>query len=107
MRLDSVGNVIAVRKLSLANEASRSIVVKMGEPQPLPDATGDDRYCPFQITGVGSERVKYAAGVDAFQSIELALRMIGAELAKINREHDGHLQWEGNEHGDLGFPVDE
>ncbi len=105
MQLDSVGDVIAVRKFSLANDPSREIVLKMGKPQPLPDALGDDHYCPFQIIGVGKEKVKYAAGVDAFQSIELVVRIIGAELASLNRELDGQLRWEGDEQGDLGFPT--
>ncbi len=107
MKLDSVGVVIAARKLFLANDVGRKILVKMGRPEPLPDALGDDRYCRFQITGIGAERVRYAAGVDAFQSIELALKMIGAELAKLNKEHDGQLRWECDEHGDLGFPLTE
>jgi hypothetical protein len=104
MKLDSVGDVIAVRRFSLANEPTRAIVVKMGKPQPLPKALGDDHFCPIQITGAGSENVKYAAGVDAFQSIELALKQIGALLAALNREHEGQLRWECDEHGDLGFP---
>jgi hypothetical protein len=107
MELDSLGSVIAERKLFLTSEPSRSIVVKMGEPQPLPDALGEDHYCPIQIKGIGTEKIKYAVGVDAFQSIELALRMIGSYLAKINQEHDGLLHWEGDEHGDLGFPLPE
>jgi hypothetical protein len=107
MKLDSVGVPIAVRRLSLVNDPTRAIVVTMGKPQPLPDALGDDHYCPIQINGVGSEKVKYAAGVDAFQSIELAFKMIGVELAVLNREHDDQLRWEGDEHGDLGFPFPE
>jgi hypothetical protein len=105
MHLDSVGDAIAVRRLSVANDPARTIVVKMGKPQPLSDALGDDHYCPFQITGIGSEQVKYAAGVDAFQSIELAFKIIGAELAALNRDHGGQLRWDGGEHGDLGFPF--
>jgi hypothetical protein len=104
MRLDSVGDVIAIRRFSLANEPAGTIIVKMGKPQPLPQALGDDQFCPIRITGVGSERVKYAAGVDAFQAIELALRMIGTELAVLNREHEGRFRWECDEHGGLGFP---
>jgi hypothetical protein len=107
MQLDSVGDVIATRGLFLANEPSHKIVVKMGKPQPLPDALGDDHFCPIQIVGLGSEKVKYAAGVDAFQSVELGLKMIGIELAVLNREHEGQLRWECNERGDLGFPFPE
>jgi hypothetical protein len=107
MQLDSVGDVIAVRKFSVASDPIREIVLTMGKPQPLPDALGNDHYCPFQFAGVGSEKVKYAAGVDAFQAIELAFRIIGSELAVLNRQHDGQLRWEGDEHGDLGFPFPE
>ena len=105
MQLDSVGEVIAVRRLSLTSDPTRIIVVKMGKPQPLPDALGDDHYCPFQISGIGGEPVKYAAGVDAFQSIELAYKGIEAALAVLNGDHGGQLRCEGDEHGDLGFPF--
>ena len=106
MKLDSVGTVIATRELFLANDPGRGILVKMGMPQPLPDALGDDHYCPFQITGIGNERVKYAAGIDPFQAIELALKIIGAELARLNSEHDGQLYWECDDRGGFGFPVE-
>jgi len=107
MQLDSVGDVIATRELFLANDTSHKIVVKMGKPQPLPDALGDDHYCPIQIIRLGSERVKYVAGVDAFQSLGLGLKMIGIELAVPNREHNGQLGWECDEHDELGFPFAE
>ncbi len=107
MQLESIGEVIAVRRLSIANDPNRTIWVKMGKPQPLADALGDDHFCPFQINGVGSEKVKYAAGVDGFQSIELAFRGIDAELALLNQAHDGKLRWEGDEHGNLGFLLGE
>ena len=104
MKLSSVGDVIAVRRLFLANEPSRKITVLMGKPQPLPDALGEDHYCPIQITGLGNEKVRYAAGVDAFQAIELAFRMIGVELGVLNRNNGGRLRWEYDEEVGLGFP---
>jgi hypothetical protein len=107
MQLAGVGEIIASRTLFLANDPNRKIFVRMGKPQPLPDALGDDHYCPFQITGLGNERVTYAAGVDAFQSLELCLKMIDAKLAFLNREHGGQLRWECDEQGGLGFPLSE
>jgi hypothetical protein len=104
MQIDSVGEVIAVRELFLANDPRRKVVVKMGKPQPLPDALGNDHYCPIQITGLGSERVKQAAGIDAFQAIALGLKLIGIDLQALNKKHSGELRWEGDEQGDLGFP---
>src|SRR6266498_1404611 len=104
MQSESVGEIIAVRTLFLANDPNRKILVKMGKPYPLPNALGDDHYCPVQITGIGSEKVTHAAGVDAFQSLELALKMIGSKLAFLNREHHNQLRWECDEEGGLGFP---
>src|SRR5260370_15024306 len=105
MKLESIGEVIAIRTLSLANDPSRKVVVMMGKPQPLPDALGDDHYCPYQISGAGTERIFYGAGVDAFQALELGLKMIGVDLAVLNRKLDGQLRWDRAEQGDLGFPL--
>jgi hypothetical protein len=110
MQLKSVGEVIATRTLFFASDKTRKVLVRMGKPQPLPDAVGalgSDHYCPFQITGIGDEKVRYGAGVDAFQSLELGLKMIGTSLAYLNREHNGELRWDGDESGGLGFPFPE
>jgi hypothetical protein len=107
MKLVSIGEVIAIRALFLANDPSRKVVVKMGKPQPLPDALGDDHYCPYQISGAGTERIFYGAGVDAFQALELGLKMIGVDLAVLNRKLDGQLRWDCDEQGALGFPLPE
>ena len=105
MRPESLGEVIATRILFLANDPNHKIVVRMGKPQPMPDALGDDHYCPYQITGLGSEKLKCAAGVDTFQSLELGFRMIGSDLAFLNSQSDGQLRWECDDHGGLGFPI--
>ena len=107
MKLESIGEVIAIRTLFLVNDPSRNMVVKMGKPLPLPDALGDDHYCPYQISGAGTERIFYGAGVDAFQALELGLKMIGVDLAVLNGKLDGQLRWECDEQGGLGFPFPE
>jgi hypothetical protein len=107
MKLADIGQVIAIRTLYLANEPSRKVVVKMGKPQPLPDAAGDDHFCPYQISGAGTERIFYGAGADAFQALELGLKMIGVDLAALNRKLDGQLRWECDKNGGLGFPSPE
>ena len=68
MKLDSVGQVLCSRELALAD--GRTVSVVMGKPQRFPDGN-DDYFCPFQITGIGSEQVSYGAGVDAFQARNL------------------------------------
>jgi hypothetical protein len=104
MKLESIGEVIAIRTLFLANDPSQQVVVKMGQPCPLPDALGDDHYCPYEIRGAGTERLFYAAGTDAFQALELGLKNIGVHLRVLNKQLDHQLRWEGDEQGGLGFP---
>lgn len=101
MKLESVGEVIAMRTLYLANDPKQRVVVQMGKPQPLSDAVGNDHYCPYRISGAGMEKIFYGA----FQALELGLKMIGAELAFLNRKLDGQLRWECDEEGALGFPL--
>jgi hypothetical protein len=76
-----------------------------GQTAATADARGDDHFCPYRISGAGADRILYGAGVDAFQAIELGLRMIGVDLAALNRKLDDQLRWECDEHGGLGFPI--
>jgi hypothetical protein len=99
MKLTDVGNVIATRELSLP--AGKLVTVLVGKPEKFPDT--DDYYCPYQIRGFGSERVRYAGGSDAVQALELALKMIGTDLYTSKEAQAGELSWQGGKN--LGFPV--
>lgn len=104
MYLHDIGDIIAVRELSLTENDKPGAIVKisLGKPRTFPDSEG--YYCPFLIVGVGAENIKYAAGVDAIQSLQLAMVMIGATLKFLNEGLDGELRWEGGDEGDFGFP---
>jgi hypothetical protein len=105
MQLESVGEVIAVRRLYLDGEEPRTtqIVIEAGKPVKFPDS--DDFYCPFRISGAGEEKIFYGGGIDAFQAIQEAFRIIGMYLyIRINPPLGYRLRWEGNLQGDLGFP---
>lgn len=103
--LDNVGEVVASRSLMLLKDhaATSEVLVLLGKPEKLPDHT--DYFCPYQIRGAGSERIKYACGVDAFQALRLALIAIGTELEALNEELGGKLRWHCDEKGGLGFPT--
>jgi len=105
MKLESVGEIIASRKLSLIRKGQElvEVVVLLGKPEKFPDHT--DYYCPYQITGFGREKVMAVGGIDAFQALQLALNIIGVELEVINRDSGGQLLWDADDKGDLGFPA--
>ena len=104
MKLETVGEVIATRELTIAedNSPSASVAVSLGKPQRLPDS--QDYYCPYQIAAAGTQKVRYMCGVDAFQALQLALRTIAVELEVLNKDLGGKLRWGCNDKGGLGFP---
>lgn len=100
----TIGEVIAERKFSVVSTPEGEDVVKilLGKPEKLPD--GPDFYCPFQIVGMGPDKVRCAYGIDAFQAIQLAMTAIGAFLKSLCESEGAKLRWEGDDGGDLGFP---
>jgi hypothetical protein len=100
LNLTDVGTVIAIRELSLSS--GQSVTVLIGKPERFPDLP--DFYCPYQILGLGLERVRRAAGVDAVQAMELAHKLIGADLYTSKEYRAGELHWLEPGDGDLGFP---
>src|SRR4026208_821544 len=87
-----LGPVIAERQLRVAGRPESDVRVRLGTPRPFPDAPYGDYYCPYQIVGVGSEKVRWAGGVDAIQALELALHILPTELDALREQHPG-LGW--------------
>ena len=105
MKLDNVGTVVASRMLTILGDDKKKIMVLIGMPRPYLNTS--DYYCPFQIQGVGSEAVEYAVGIDSAQALLLALKRIPVLLLLLNKKLEGRLRWEGDESGDLGFPMED
>jgi hypothetical protein len=104
MKPESVAEPIAIRRLHLVDNPVSEILVVLGRPLPTADSGATEYRCPFQVVGIGDAKVRYAAGVDEFQAIELAFKLIGAILSRLNRESSGKLRWKFDESGGLGFP---
>jgi hypothetical protein len=104
MKIEELGEVMAARELSLSEGDAdpKTVMVRLGMPRQFPDSSS--YYVPFQITGIGSEKIRYAGGVDAIQAIQLAMKTIGFYLNKHNDEVGGGLKWEAGDAGDFGFP---
>jgi len=66
------------------------IVISLGQPRRA-DTEQGDYFCPYQISGVGSAKVRYAVGMDTLQAIQFAIDMIGADVSAINRKLGGKL----------------
>ena len=102
MKLNSVGEIFAYRDL-LVSGSDKRVRVSIGKPEQFPDET--DYYCPYQITGLGRQRVSYAGGIDGVQALILALEIIGAKLYTSKEAKGRLLSWEGATNGILGFSV--
>jgi hypothetical protein len=90
---------IAMRSLDLAGETPGEVTVRIKRP-----VSDDGHYkCEYQIVGIGSGKVRYAAGADGMQALVLALQMIGTDLYTSEAAKEGQLTWFGSPN--LGFPV--
>ncbi len=102
MRLETVGEIVAVRNLVWKDAArTKPVQVLVGKPRKFPD--GEAFYCPWRIVGQGSEQIRYAVGADAVQALQLVMPMIGAALCRLQIDHGGQFDQQG-ESGGHGFP---
>jgi len=94
-----VDDAIAERVLVFNSDAARQLVVKLAKPEPNRETK--DYECHYEIVGAGINISRHAAGLDAFQSLQLALSAIGAHLVSIEHRNATALRWLD---GDFGFP---
>ena len=99
-----LGTIIANRQLhySHPDHTSRRVEVLLGSPV---ESRGGEWYCAWKIVGIGKGEVRAAYGVDAFQCLQLAMKMIGATLFALS-ENGTRLSWNGDQFGVIGFPVE-
>jgi hypothetical protein len=92
-RTFDLGDVIAERRLTFEADAgwSRDVWVRLGRP--IADASDENGswLCPYQIAGLGRDRVRAMFGVDAMQALVLAIHAIPAELAALMRDPGGRF----------------
>jgi hypothetical protein len=103
MQLTSIGQLFATRTLKLTdNNSTRVVMIEIGKPLKFSD--GEDYYCPYQIIGLGDEKVNWCGGIDEVQALLLCLEKIGICLTDSEEYAQGKLSWIGSEHSILGFP---
>ncbi len=92
MTINSIGEEIASGELKLKGaEDGFRIVVRIGRPQQFPESSA--YYCPFQLEGLDVP-IRFGAGEDGIQALELALKNLKAELLYLNSEtYENRLCW--------------
>jgi len=103
MGFESIGEIIATRRLYFLDETNRkrTVSVFIGKPEDSPDSPG--YQCPFQVIGIGGQETHLAQGLDSIHALQSALILIAAHLNQLNDEIGGKLSWEGGPEGELGF----
>lgn len=93
--------IIATRILTI-NAHNKNIQVPIHLHAPVPD--GIDWSCTIEVGWPNGNLTRSAVGVDAVQALELAMKMIGAQLYTSEHHETGTLEWLKPGQG-YGFPV--
>lgn len=91
-----LGVVIASRRLQVNRKGRNAVVVRLGMPR---RRSPTEWRCPFHISGLGSPRVQYGVGSDAFQALLIGLGRIFRSL----EESGLTMTWEFGNPGITGF----
>lgn len=102
-----LGTVIVARTVTWVptKGTPSDVTILIGAPRDSDEFGGV--IVPFQMRGLGSERVKFAGGVDGIQAFLLTLRMIRVDLECYQHELDGRLIWLDDESGSCGLVAPE
>jgi len=92
--------VIATRILRLCDEPTREIPVRIFAPVQCAHCW----ECYFEIGWPHGLQRKYAAGLDAVQALDHALKLVGTLLYTSALHETGRLMWDQPGRG-YGFPV--
>ena len=98
-----MGKALAERRYFLAPDGT--VTIRIGQPFAPPDYP-QESWCPWQIDGLGDDRVRSAIGIDHFQSIWLAMQIIGSTLYHSEAHRSGRLRFDAESTSpDLALPV--
>ena len=98
-----LGPVLAERRYALKPDGI--VTVRIGQPF-VPTDHPAESWCPYQIDGLGSDKVRPAIGIDHFQSLWLAMTLIGTTLYTSEEHRSGRLTLAGETaNADLALPV--
>jgi hypothetical protein len=93
--------IIAERTLEIRKPDGiiEKLLVRMAAPVEVEDGC---HLCWWEFDTQPYQMIRHAAGIDGFQAIQLAMRMIGVNLWCLARDKGYEITFEGSR--DLGFP---
>jgi hypothetical protein len=74
-----MSRVLAVRRLHVPGQPTRTVTVRIGVPRHL--SGGWDWGCPVEIAGLEDPGPSYIFGADAFQALQLALDYVAIRIS--------------------------
>ena len=89
---NELGHIWAKRTFDRAGGGS--VVLNIGKVSVDP-ADGGRFRCPFQVVGLGDEKIRYTYGEDELQALELAVDRAFMYLEAQEDVRKGHLSWLG------------
>ena len=95
--------IIAGRTLYIFTPQKREVKIRIGKPRRIPNSFSVG--CPFQISGIGDDKINPGVGSDSVQAIKMTLTLIGLKLWEYNRDHEDKIRWKDPNDPDLGFPL--
>lgn len=90
-------SVVATRELDLVQDGSSSkLIVEIGLPvQDVETVSGMDWRCPVRFVNGASIRVRRACGIDSFQAVRLAFRLIQSEIEQLEKDQNAQVLFLG------------
>lgn len=85
-------------RILLEGSQRKRVTVRLGQPEKISDL---EWRSVVEIVRGKRRETEFVYGIDAFQSLTIAIEFIGYELDKGGR----HITWEGGGPGDTGFPM--
>lgn len=103
-RPTELGEVIAERELTFESEAgTRAVFLRFGRPVRGPEEN-DPWWCPTQVEGLDSSKVRSIGGSDSMQALLLAAAFARKVLLAFAEKAGGKVYWatRGHVHGGQG-----
>jgi len=91
-----LGQIIASRRFSLG-DATVELLIGI----PYPEDDGQTYFCPFQVKGLGNEKVRRIGGIDSLQAVILGIECAAMYLSTTDEARSGQLEFLGE--SGIGF----